>query len=219
MGFVCSFFVGGKCGDTSGICRLNDGIEVVGWCALTVGFIVEVGQVEGHTYIIPLNASHKLADSNMELHYVDVDNIVGTSVTGTHARCKTQLDMESFNTALGEINPTDRSGGDKQTRIVNVNCAIFIDETLLVKTGKLIVLNTPIVVGLTCEAALDGGAEERGGVLHGLICDDVSLARQSKQVSFALALRNVEEGSLPQLCLQLTVVNLRWSATTECVLR
>lgn len=136
-----------------------------------------------------------------------MDNIVGTSVAGTHARCKTHLDMESVNTALGKIHPADRTGREEQTRIVNVNNAIFLDKALLVahfishyssvfagipETGEPVVFNMPVAVGFTGESTLDGGTEERGGVLHSL-----------------------KEGSLPQLCLRLAVVDLRWSATAE----
>ena len=128
----------------------------------------------------------------MELHSVDVDDIVGTRVAGTHTRCKTQLDMESVNTALGEIHPADRTGREKQTRIVDMNDAIFIDKALLVETGKLVVFNMPVAVGFMGKSTLDGGAKERGGVLHGL-----------------------EKSTLPQLCLRLAVVDLRWSATAE----
>lgn len=100
--------------------------------------------------------------------------------------------MKTINMTLCKIHPSDRTGREKQTRIVNVNDAIFIDETLLIETGKLIVFNMPVTVGFAGESALDGRTEERGGVLHGL-----------------------EESTLPKLCLRLAVVDLRWSATAE----
>lgn len=100
--------------------------------------------------------------------------------------------MKTVDTALAEINSADRTGREEQARIINVNCAIFIDEALLVETGKFVVLNMPVAVGFTGESSLDDRAEERGGVLHSL-----------------------EERSLPQLCLRLTVVDLRGSATAE----
>lgn len=216
VGLVGSFFIGRKGGDASGICCLsaitlfhlgisqaslalrstfttpNDGVEVESRSGLTIGVITEVGEVESRITLISADAGHELTDFSLELHGVDVDDIVGTGVTGAHARCKTQLDMESVNTALGEVHPADRTGREEQTRIVNVNDAIFIDEALLIETGELVILNMSVAMGLTGESTLDGGTEERGGVLHGL-----------------------EKSTLAQLRLRLAVVDLRRTATTE----
>ena len=187
-----SFLVGRKSGDAGGVCSLNDSVEVEGWSGLTVRVIAEVGEVESHITLISADTGHELADFRLELHGIDMDDIIGTGVAGTHARCKTQLDMEAVNMALGEIHPPDRTGREKQTRIVYMDDAIFIDEALLVETGELVVLNMPVAVGFAGESTLDGGAEERGGVLHSL-----------------------KEGTLTQLCLRLTVFDLRGSATAE----
>ena len=156
MGFVGSFLVGGEGGDASGIRSLDNCVEVEGWRGLTVGVIAEVWQVERHTAILSTDAGHELADFRLELHGIDMDDIVGMGVAGTHTRCKTQLDMEAVNTALGEINPSNRAGREKQTRIVNVDDAIFIDEALLVKTGELVVLNMTVAVGFAGKSSLDG---------------------------------------------------------------
>lgn len=192
MGFVNTFLVGGEGGDISGVGRLDDGVEVESRIGPTGGVIGEVWQVERRTAVLSADAGHELADFRMELHSIDMDDIVGTGMTGTHARCETQLDMETVNTALAEINPADRTSREEQARIVNVNCAIFIDEALLVETGELVVLNMPVAMCFTGESTLDGGAEERGGVLHSL-----------------------EESSLPQLRLRLAVVDLCRSAAAE----
>lgn len=89
MGFVGSFFVGGEGGDASGICRLNDGVEVEGWRGLTAGVIAEVGEVERHTTIRSADAGHELADFGLELHGVDMDDIVGTGMNAIYVCCKT----------------------------------------------------------------------------------------------------------------------------------
>ena len=102
VGFVNTFFVSGKSWDASGICSLsattlfhlgisqaslalrstfttpNDGVEVEGRRGLTVGVIAEVGQVESHTTLLSADAGNKLADFRLELHGVDVDDIVRT---------------------------------------------------------------------------------------------------------------------------------------------
>lgn len=192
VGFINSFFVGGEGGDASGICRLNDSVEVERRRGLTVRVVAEIWKVERHTAVHSTDTGHELADFSLELHGIDMDDIVGTGMAGAHARYKTQLVMEAVNTALGEIHPADRTGREEQTRIVNVNDAIFIDKALLVKNGKLVVLNMPVAVGLTGESTLDGGAEDRGSVLHSL-----------------------EEGSLSKLGLRLAIVDLCWTATTE----
>ena len=78
MGFVFSFFVGGEGGDASGIRSLDNGVEVESRRGLTVGVIGEVGEVERHTAVHSTGAGHELADFGLELHGVDVDDIVGT---------------------------------------------------------------------------------------------------------------------------------------------
>lgn len=102
MGFVCSFFVGGEGGDASGIGSLsattlfhlgislaslalrstfttsNNNVEAEGRRGLTVGVITEFGEVERHTTLLSADAGNKLADFRLELHGVDVDDIVRT---------------------------------------------------------------------------------------------------------------------------------------------
>ena len=63
---------------------------------------------------------------------------------------------------------------------------------MFVDAGKLVVFDATVSVGFLGEPPLDGGAEERGGVLHGL-----------------------EEGALAQLRFRFLVVDLRRAATAE----
>ena len=82
MGFVNSFLVGGEGGDASGICSLDDGVEVESRRGFTVGVIAEVGKVERHTAVHSTDTDHELADFSSKLHSVDVDDIVGTGLAG-----------------------------------------------------------------------------------------------------------------------------------------
>ena len=94
--------------------------------------------------------------------------------------------------AREELHAADKTGGEQQSGIVDMHLAILIEEMLLVEVGELVVLDVAVAVGFLGEAALDGGAKERVGVLHGF-----------------------EEGTLPQLRLRLTVVDLRRTAAAE----
>ena len=94
--------------------------------------------------------------------------------------------------AIGKTHRGYRAGGENKAGIVDMHRAVVIGEALLVYFGELVVLDMPMGVGLLGEAALDDGAEDGGGVLHGL-----------------------EERTLPQLCLRLVVVERCSLATAE----
>lgn len=95
MALVGFLLVGGKGRDTGGVGGLDDGIEVESRGALAVGVVADVGEVEGDASRLPLDAGDKFADLHLELDGVDMDNIVGTGVTGTYAWVETKLDMEA----------------------------------------------------------------------------------------------------------------------------
>ena len=94
--------------------------------------------------------------------------------------------------AIGKIHAGYRAGGENQAGIVDMNRAVGVGEALLVDAGELVVLDMPVGVGFLGEAALDDGAEDGGGVLHGL-----------------------EERTLPQLRLRLVVGERRSLAAAE----
>ena len=94
--------------------------------------------------------------------------------------------------AIGKIHAGYRAGGENQAGIVDMHRAIGVGEALLVDFGELVVLDMPVSVGFLGEAALDDGAEDGGGVLHGL-----------------------EERPLPQLRLRLVVGERRSLAAAE----
>jgi len=94
--------------------------------------------------------------------------------------------------AIGKTHRGYRAGGENQAGVVDMHRAVGVGEALLVDLGELVVLDMPMGVGLLGETALEDGAEDRGGVLHGL-----------------------EERTLPQLCLRLVVVERCSLATAE----
>ena len=100
--------------------------------------------------------------------------------------------MQAIGMAIGKINAGYRAGGENQAGIVDMHRAVGVGEALLVDPGELVVLDMPVGVGLLGETALDDGAEDGGGVLHGL-----------------------EERTLPQLCFRLVVVERCSLATAE----
>ena len=100
--------------------------------------------------------------------------------------------MQAIDMAIGKIHAGYRAGGENQAGIVDMNRAVGVGEALLVDAGELVVLDMPVGVGLLGEAALDDGAEDGGGVLHGL-----------------------EERTLPQLRLRLVVGERLSLATAE----
>ena len=81
MVFVGFLLVGGEGRDAGGIGSLDDGIEVIS--DGVVGFIAEVGQVEGDAGGSPLNAGHELADLHLELDGIDEDHIVEVGMIGS----------------------------------------------------------------------------------------------------------------------------------------
>lgn len=103
-----------------------------------------------------------------------------------------KLYMQTLNMAIGKTHRGYRAGGENQAGIVDMHRAVGVGEALLVEPGELVVLDMTMGVGLLGEAALDDGAEDGGGVLHGL-----------------------EERSLPQLRLRLVVGERGSLATTE----
>ena len=187
VGFL---LVGGKGRDTGGVGGLDDGIKVIidGF----VGFIAEVGQVEGNAGGSPLNAGHELADLHLELDGIDEDHIVEVGMIGSDVGLELKLHMQAIDMAIGKIHAGYRAGGENQAGIVDMNRAVGVGEALLVDAGELVVLDMPVGVGHLGEATLDDGAEDGGGVLHGL-----------------------EERTLPQLCLRPVVSERRSLAAAE----
>lgn len=166
MVFGSFFLVGGKGQDAGGIGGLDDGIEVIS--DGVVGFLAEVGQVEGNTGGSPLGTGHKLADLRLELDGIDEDYIVGIGMSGTAAGFELKLHMQAVGMEIGKTNASNRAGGENQAGIVDMHRAIVIGEALLVDSGKLVVLDMSVSVGFLGETALDDGAEDGGGVLHSL---------------------------------------------------
>ncbi len=110
----------------------------------------------------------------------------------TAAGVELKLYMQAIGMAIGKIHAGYRAGGENQAGIVDMHRTVVVGEALLVDPGELVVLDMPAGVGFLGEAALDDGAEDGGGVLHGL-----------------------EERTLPQLRLRLVVVERRSLAATE----
>ena len=133
-----------------------------------------------------------MADLRLELYGIDEDYIVGIGMSGTTAGFELKLNMQAIDMAIGKIHAGYRTSGEYQAGIVDLHRAVVVGEALLVDSGKLVVLDMPVGVGFLGEAALDDGAEDGGGVLHGL-----------------------EKRTLPQLCLRLVVVERRGLAATE----
>ena len=80
VAFVGFLLVGGEGRDAGGIGSLDDAIEVEtdGF----VGFLAEVGQVEGNVGSSPFGTDHKLANLHLKLDGIDEDHIVGTGMIG-----------------------------------------------------------------------------------------------------------------------------------------
>lgn len=106
--------------------------------------------------------------------------------TGGHFLCL------AFSAVREELHPTDKACGEEQAGMVDMDGAVFIDEAVFVEFGEFVVFNMAVLVGFLCKSALDDGAEERGSVLHGQ-----------------------EKGTLSQLCLRPTVVDMRWLSAAE----
>lgn len=176
MAFVGSLLVSRKGGDAGGVGGLDDGIEVESRGALAVGVVAEVGEVESDASRLPLDAGDEFADLNLILDGVDVDDIVGTGVTGTKAWVEFQFNTEAVgrdfplfsSVAWQKLHTANKACGEQQTGIVDNHRAVLVGEMLFVEVGELVVFDMAVTVGFFGEAALDGGAEERGGVLHGL---------------------------------------------------
>lgn len=113
-------------------------------------------------------------------------------MSGTAAGFELKLHMQAVGMEIGKTNASNRAGGENQTRIVDMHRAVGVGEALLVDFGELVVLDMPVGVGFLGEAALDDGAEDGGGVLHGL-----------------------EERPLPQLRLRLVVIERLGLAAAE----
>ena len=81
MVLVGFLFVRGECWYAGGVSGFDDGVEVkrdgVG------GFFPKVGKVEGNATGLPLHAGNKFTDLNIELHCIDMANIVGTGMAGS----------------------------------------------------------------------------------------------------------------------------------------
>lgn len=198
MALVRFLLISRKGWGTSGIGCLDDSVEVEhdGVARL----ITEIQEVESDASRLPLNAGDEFADLYIVLDGVDMDDIVGTGVAGTKTGVEFQFYVETIgchfpllpSVAWQKLHPTDKTGGEEQTRIVDIHQAIIIDKVLFVEIGELVVLDVTVAVGFLGKPALDGGAKDRGGVLHGF-----------------------EEGALSQLCFRLLVIDLRRTATTE----
>lgn len=156
------------------------------------GFLAEVGQVEGDAGSSPFGTGHELADLHLELDGIDEDYIVEVGMIGSDVGLELKLHMQAIDMAIGKIHAGYRAGGENQAGVVDMHRAVGVGEALLVDFGELVVLDMPMGVGLLGEAALDDGAEDGGGVLHGL-----------------------EERTLPQLRLRLVVGERRSLAAAE----
>ena len=114
-----------------------------------------------------------------------------------------------------EFHPTDKARGEQQMGIVDKHRAVLVGEMLFVEVGELVVFDMAMAVGFFIfddvslarhseqvlsalalrnvgKAALDGGTEKRGGMLHGL-----------------------EESALSELRFRFLVVDLRRTTTAK----
>ena len=190
MTLVGFLLVGGKRGDAGGVGGLDNGVKVKS--DGVVGFFAEVGEVEGDAGGFTLNAGYELADLNLVFDSIDEHHIIGIGMIDVDTGVELEFHMQSIDAATGKLHPGDRASGEQQARKVDMYHTVVVGETMLVDTGELVVLDMPVGVGLFGKSTLDDGAEDGGGVLHGL-----------------------EECTLPQLCFRL-VVGERFSlAATE----
>lgn len=140
VAFVGPLLVSRKGGDAGGVGGLDDGVEVEGGSALAVGVVAEVGEVEGDASRLPLDAGDEFADLNLILDGVDVDDIVGTGVTGTKAWVEFQFNMEAVSrdfpllpsVAWQKLHTANKACGEQQTGIVDNHCAVLVGEMLFV---------------------------------------------------------------------------------------
>lgn len=187
IGFL---LIGGECGDAGGVGGLDNGVKVEGYGL--VGLVAEVGEVEGDTGGSPLDTGHHMTDLQLELDGIDKDYIVGIGMIDVAASVELKLYMQAVDMTTGKVHDSNRTGGENQAGIVDMHRAVGIGEALLIDSGELVVLYMLVGVSLLGEAALDDGAEDGGGVLHGL-----------------------EERTLPQLRLRLVVVERLGLAAAE----
>lgn len=180
MALVGFLLVGREGGDAGGVGNFDDGVEVKS--DGIVALVAEVGEVEGNTGGPPLNASHQLADLHLKFDGIDKYYIVRIGMTDANVRVKIKLHMQAIDIAIGKPHRGHRTSREQQARIVDTYHALLISEAPLVEAGELVVLDVPMTMSLLGEASLDGGAEEGGGMLHGL-----------------------EKGTLPQLPFRLFV--------------
>lgn len=164
--FVGLLLIGGESCITGGIGGFDDGIEVKR--DGLVDLVAEVWQVEGDTGNLPFGAGHKLTDLYLKLDGIDEYHIVGIGVSDVKAGVKLEFHMQVVNATIGKTYWGYRTSGKYQTRIVDMYHTVFVGEVLLIDAGKLVVLNMPMGMGLLGETPLDGGAEDRRGVLHSL---------------------------------------------------
>ena len=164
--FVGLLLIGGESCITGGIGGFDDGIEVKR--DGLVGLVAEVGKVEGDACCSSLNTGHELADIHLILNSIDEDQIIGIGVGGIAAGIELEIHMQAVNATTGKLHTGHQTSREQQTGIVDMDHAIVVGEALFVDAGELVVLDMAVAMGFLSETTLDGGAEDRRGVLHSL---------------------------------------------------
>lgn len=163
MLLVGLLFGGGEGGCASSGGGLDDGVEIVGDGG--GGFLVEVGEVEDGLAVLPPDAGHQHTDFHLWRDDVDMDDIVGAGFGGIEAGAEGEFDMQTVDTAAGELHHGQWATGEEQDGIVDMDCAVCVHEMVFVEAREVVGLGHTVFVSFLGESALQDGAEEGGGGL------------------------------------------------------